>query len=52
MLEASNNVIFFPSETLWMLTNRGKHVQTMLPHCQIQLEEKHIPSENPIHHPH
>lgn len=40
---------FFPSETLRVLTNRGKHAQTMPPHCQIQLEQKHIPSENPIH---
>jgi len=51
MLKASNNVRFLPSKILWVLTNRGKHAQTMLPHCQIQLEEKHIPSENRIHVP-
>lgn len=39
----------FPSEILRVLRNREKHAQTVLPHCEIQPEDKHIPSENPMH---
>lgn len=39
---------FFPSEILRVLRNRAKHAQTVLPHCEIQPEDKHFPSENPM----